>query len=184
MRADALSFLEHAAAHYWPAATTDGAFSCELLAGGDLDAQYWHANIDPSDQYVQSLPGSGRFRLRADASGFDNLFLAGDWIDCGLNAGCVEAATIAGIQAANAVRRRPLMDGVLGLWCGFETAATERGVAFVKGTDFLLEGGESALRIAYSGVTTDQIEEGVRRLAAAYAESGGDRPRSPTAATG
>ena len=126
VRADAQAFLEHAAAHYWPAAATDGAFSWELLTGGDLDAQYWRANVDPSDQYVQSLPGSGRSRLRADASGFDNLFLAGDWIDCGLNAGCVEAATIAGIQAANAVRRRPLMDGVLGLWCGFETAAGER----------------------------------------------------------
>jgi uncharacterized protein with NAD-binding domain and iron-sulfur cluster len=126
VRGDAQSYLEHAAAHYWPAAVTDGAFSWELLAGGDLDAQYWRANLDPSDRYVQSLPGSGRARLRADASGYDNLFLAGDWIDCGLNAGCVEAATIAGIQAANGVRRRPLMDGVLGLWCGFETAGAER----------------------------------------------------------
>ena len=32
-------------------------------------------------------------------------------------------------------------------------AAAERGVAFVKGTDFLLEGGENTLRLAYSGVT-------------------------------
>ncbi|MCU0258521.1 MAG: PLP-dependent aminotransferase family protein [Solirubrobacteraceae bacterium] len=47
-------------------------------------------------------------------------------------------------------------------------AATERGVTFVKGTDFLLEGGENTLRLAYSGVTTDQIDEGVRRLAEAY----------------
>ncbi|MHB8531501.1 MAG: aminotransferase-like domain-containing protein [Solirubrobacteraceae bacterium] len=47
-------------------------------------------------------------------------------------------------------------------------AAAERGVAFVKGTDFLLEGGENTLRLAYSGVTPEQIEEGVRRLAAAY----------------
>ena len=60
--------------------------------------------------------GHGRARLRADASGYDNLFLAGDWIDCGLNAGCVEAAVLAGLQAANAVRGRPLMDGVLGTW--------------------------------------------------------------------
>lgn len=45
--------------------------------------------------------------------------------------------------------------------------ATARGVAIVKGTDFLLEGGENTLRIAYSGVTEDQIEEGVKRLAAA-----------------
>ena len=33
------------------------------------------------------------------------------------------------------------------------SAAAERGVAFVKGTDFLLEGGENTLRLAYSGVT-------------------------------
>ncbi|MDP9293902.1 MAG: PLP-dependent aminotransferase family protein [Actinomycetota bacterium] len=48
-----------------------------------------------------------------------------------------------------------------------ETAARERGVVFVKGTDFLLEGGENALRLAYSGVTPEQIDEGVTRLAAA-----------------
>jgi hypothetical protein len=29
--------------------------------------------------------------------------LAGDWTDDGLNAGCIEAATISGFQAANAV---------------------------------------------------------------------------------
>lgn len=48
------------------------------------------------------------------------------------------------------------------------SAAAERGVAFVKGTDFLLDGGENTLRIAYSGVTPEQIEEGVKRLADAY----------------
>jgi DNA-binding transcriptional MocR family regulator len=47
-------------------------------------------------------------------------------------------------------------------------AAAERGVAFVKGTDFLLEGGGNALRLAYSGVTPDEIEDGVARLAEAY----------------
>ncbi|HXD54133.1 MAG TPA: PLP-dependent aminotransferase family protein [Solirubrobacteraceae bacterium] len=47
-------------------------------------------------------------------------------------------------------------------------AAAERGVAFVKGTDFLLEGGENTLRLAYSGVTPQEIETGVRRLAEAY----------------
>jgi 2-aminoadipate transaminase len=45
------------------------------------------------------------------------------------------------------------------------TAAGERGVAFVKGSDFLLEGGEHSLRLAYSGVTPEQIDEGIRRLA-------------------
>jgi 2-aminoadipate transaminase len=48
-----------------------------------------------------------------------------------------------------------------------ETAARERGVLFVKGTDFLLEGGENTLRLAYSGVSPEEIDEGVTRLAAA-----------------
>jgi 2-aminoadipate transaminase len=49
-------------------------------------------------------------------------------------------------------------------------AAAERGVQFVKGSDFVLEGAGSAFRLAYSGVTPEEIEEGVRRLAEAYAE--------------
>ena len=48
-----------------------------------------------------------------------------------------------------------------------EGAAKERGVVFVKGTDFLMEGGENTLRLAYSGVTPEQIDEGVTRLAEA-----------------
>ncbi len=51
-------------------------------------------------------------------------------------------------------------------------AAAGRGVQFVKGTDFVLEGGDSSLRLAYSGVTPEQIETGVKLLAEAYAEIG------------
>jgi len=51
-------------------------------------------------------------------------------------------------------------------------AAAGHDVAFVKGTDFLLEGGTNTLRLAYSGVPADQIDEGVRRLAAAVADAG------------
>ena len=51
--------------------------------------------------------------------------------------------------------------------------AAERGVVFIKGTDFLLEGGESSLRIAYSGVPADQIGEAVARLAGAYRDVNG-----------
>ncbi len=47
-------------------------------------------------------------------------------------------------------------------------AAGEHGVTFVKGTDFLLEGGRNTLRLAYSGVTVDRIDEGIERLAEAY----------------
>jgi 2-aminoadipate transaminase len=54
-----------------------------------------------------------------------------------------------------------------------EAAALERGVIFVKGSDFLLKGGESSLRIAYSAVPPDQIEEGIARVADAYRELAG-----------
>jgi DNA-binding transcriptional MocR family regulator len=51
-------------------------------------------------------------------------------------------------------------------------AAAQRGVQFLKGSDFVLEGAGSSLRLAYSGVTPEEIEEGVKRLAEAYAEVG------------
>lgn len=47
-------------------------------------------------------------------------------------------------------------------------AAAERGVQIVKGSDFLLDDAKNAIRLAYSGVTPDQIDEGVRRLGEAY----------------
>jgi DNA-binding transcriptional MocR family regulator len=47
-------------------------------------------------------------------------------------------------------------------------AAAERGVAFVKGSDFMLDGGHNSLRLAFAGVTPEQIDLGVQRLAEAY----------------
>jgi DNA-binding transcriptional MocR family regulator len=49
-------------------------------------------------------------------------------------------------------------------------AAAAREVQFVRGSDFVIDGGGSSLRLAYSGVTPAEIEEGVKRLADAYAE--------------
>jgi uncharacterized protein with NAD-binding domain and iron-sulfur cluster len=126
VRANALRFLERRSPMLWPGALgADGEFRWELLCGkgpdsatasgpARFDSQYWRANTDPSDRYVQSLPGSDPYRLRADGSGFDNLFLAGDWIDSGLNAGCIEAATLSGLQAANAINRVGIDEGTSG----------------------------------------------------------------------
>ena len=58
-------------------------------------------------------------------------------------------------------------------WPRWPRGAEERGVVFVKGTDFLIEGGESSLRIAYSAVPPDQIEEAIARVAEAYRELAG-----------
>lgn len=68
-----------------------------------FDRQYWRANVDPSERYVQSLVDTTQHRLHADESGFANLFLAGDWLKTGLDAGCVEAAVMGGMQASKAI---------------------------------------------------------------------------------
>jgi uncharacterized protein with NAD-binding domain and iron-sulfur cluster len=79
-------------------------------AGADrLAAQYWVANVEPSERYVLSLPGTTALRLPKGprGSGFENLYLAGDWTRNGINAGCVEAAVMSGLQASRAISGHP-----------------------------------------------------------------------------
>jgi uncharacterized protein with NAD-binding domain and iron-sulfur cluster len=124
VRHNLAALLEERIRHIWPGAVgADGAFRWEILAAPDsaigaarLDHQFWHANVDPSDRYVQSLPTTDRYRLAADESGFDGLVLAGDWIHNGLNAGCIEAAVRSGLQAANVVLGRPVDAGLAGFY--------------------------------------------------------------------
>ncbi|MEH2314893.1 MAG: NAD(P)-binding protein [Nostoc sp.] len=66
-------------------------------------AQYWRININPSERYVLSVPGSTKYRLKTDESGFDNLYLTGDWINNGYNSGCVEATVMSAMQATRAI---------------------------------------------------------------------------------
>ena len=125
--ANAIRFLDRHAGHFWPAAATATGFRWELLSDGTgspvdpdrpLAGQYVRANVTGSQRYVQSLPGTQRSRLRVDESGYRNLVLAGDWTNCGLNAGCIEAAVLSGLEAANIVLGRPLMSEVSGSWYG------------------------------------------------------------------
>jgi len=48
-------------------------------------------------------------------------------------------------------------------------AAAERKLALVSGDDFVLDGGSGAVRLAFAGVTPEEIRDGVTRLAAALA---------------
>ncbi len=68
-----------------------------------LKYQYFRSNIDTTERYVYSLKDSSRFRLKTDESGFENVFMTGDWIQNGMNIGFVEGATISGILTARAV---------------------------------------------------------------------------------
>lgn len=72
-----------------------------------LRAQWFRANVDPSERYVITVKGSTKYRLASAESGFENLFLAGDWTNNGFDAGCVEAATASGMQAAAGILGRP-----------------------------------------------------------------------------
>jgi uncharacterized protein with NAD-binding domain and iron-sulfur cluster len=109
-REEALKFLNHRVGVHLPGAVTERGFAWHLLAGADgrrdgaaLATQHVSVNIDPSDRYVLSVPGSDKYRLRPDEGGYDNLVLAGDWTDSGLNSGCIESAVLSGLQAANVV---------------------------------------------------------------------------------
>lgn len=105
VRQRAEQWLQRHAAHLWPRAGRpfDFAFLVDpedRSGAARLDSQYWRANVFPSERYVQHPPGSSRHRMHPADSGFDNLFLAGDWTRSGINAGCIEAAVMGGILAA------------------------------------------------------------------------------------
>ncbi len=109
-RAGAMAYLRRDAAGIWPKSIDRGGrgFDWNLLAGGGrgpsrFDSQYWLANFQPTERYVLTPAGSVRHRLGADQSGYENLFLAGDWVKTGLDAGCVEAAVMSGMQASRAI---------------------------------------------------------------------------------
>jgi len=109
---DAASHTAHNLSLFFPNLTAaDHRFRHELVAD-----EYVSVNIDPSDRYVQSVPGSDKYRLRVDESGYDNLVLAGDWTDCGMNAGCIEAAVMSGLEAANVVLGRGRFHRIRGYW--------------------------------------------------------------------
>ena len=79
-----------------------------------FDQQFWRANIDPSERYVTSPPGSTATRLKAWGSGLSNLVLAGDWIYTGLNVGSVEGTVMGGRLASYAISGYPALKDIVG----------------------------------------------------------------------
>jgi uncharacterized protein with NAD-binding domain and iron-sulfur cluster len=66
--------------------------------------RYLRANIDPAECAVASPARGVQARLAAHESGLSNLTLAGAWTRNGLDAECVEAAVMSGMQAARWLR--------------------------------------------------------------------------------
>jgi hypothetical protein len=138
VKANVKTFLNDSAFQLWPDAVHryPKAFKWELLFDAAdtqegvprkhgvlrLDAQHLTANIEPSERYTQSLPGTTGYRIRPDGTGFRHLFVAGDWTDCGFNLGCVEAAVMSGRLASSAIRGYPEKSQIP----GYREAATMR----------------------------------------------------------
>lgn len=114
VRVNAVDNLNGSIWNLWTNVAQPGEFDWSVLTDpanqlGEtrFDSQYWRANIDPSERYVLSVRDSSRHRLNTDETGFDNFYITGDWILTGLNAGCVEAATMAGMQTSRAICGHP-----------------------------------------------------------------------------
>ena len=73
-----------------------------------FESQYWRTNCGPTERCTLALPGTAKYRLRADDTGFRNLTVAGDWIDNHFHVACMEGAVMGGIYAARAVSGLPL----------------------------------------------------------------------------
>ena len=116
-KAGALEFLRTHIQHLWPNGTqgpTSPILDWNILVDPNrcegeerFDSQYWRGNFQPSERYVLSVAKSTKFRLRANESGYSNLFLAGDWVHTGFDAGCIESATMSGMQASRAISGYP-----------------------------------------------------------------------------
>jgi uncharacterized protein with NAD-binding domain and iron-sulfur cluster len=128
VKQSAIEFLDKGIQHLWPLAQrAPGEFRWELLVdprgrtarkkavgSSSFDSQFWTANVNPTDRYSLSLPGTLRYRISPLDDTFDNLTIAGDWTDCGFKEGCVEAAVMSGRLAAHAIAQSPRLEDIVG----------------------------------------------------------------------
>ena len=111
----AIAWLSRNAGHLWPKATTPGnpagldwsklVDPAQRVGVARFDAQFWRANVDPTERYVLSVPGSIDARLWPGDTDFRNLAVAGDWTRSSLDSGSADAAIESGTLAGQAVAR-------------------------------------------------------------------------------
>src|SRR6266540_1147396 len=136
-RANAIAYLQRDANVIWPGSSDrHGSFDWRLLVDEGRQrserfrSQFWIGNFQPTERYVLTPAGSVQHRLGADESGYENLYLAGDWVKTALDAGCVEAAAMAGMQASRAICGVPeVIVGEDQTWLGGAAGARRRAPA-------------------------------------------------------
>jgi uncharacterized protein with NAD-binding domain and iron-sulfur cluster len=127
-RRTVLNILQNSIGWLWPDATTQptmsGPLNWDLLVDdraepgkgeARLDAQYLRANYWPAEQFTLTLHGKTQYRLAPNESGFASLVLAGDWTNNGFNIGNVEATTMSGMLASNALTGYPAREQIIGV---------------------------------------------------------------------
>ncbi len=115
LEASALAWLPANIGLLWPAAAGPEGFAWDRLYDPEdrvgparFAAQFSKINIDPSERYVLSLPGTTEDRLDPERDRqVKNLYPSGDWTRTGLNCGCVESAVMGGMKAARALSGFP-----------------------------------------------------------------------------
>jgi len=122
---EVLEYLERDVSDFWPGSKLGEHFNWDVLVDPQgrkgsqrLLAQYFRANFAPTERYVLSLPGTIRYRLWPDQSGYENLVLAGDWTRNGIDAGSIESAVTSGMLAAQAICGEPQNIAGLTGWLG------------------------------------------------------------------
>ena len=70
------------------------------------EAQYVRSNCEPSERITLALPGATQHRMRAGETGYENLVVAGDWIENGILMACMEGAFVGGLMAGDALLER------------------------------------------------------------------------------
>lgn len=70
-------------------------------------AQYYRANISPTECCVLSRAGTTQYRLHPFETGFDNLIVAGEATRHGFNTTAIEGAVMSGMAASWAICRSP-----------------------------------------------------------------------------
>lgn len=129
VRNNAVRFLEQNIGALWPQAiNTQGKFRWNALATprdglpedfpptgpARFDKQFWMANVNPSERYSLSLPGTIKYRISPLELLVDNMTIAGDWTASGLDSGCVESAVMSGLLAAHSIAQTPALENIIG----------------------------------------------------------------------
>lgn len=91
-------WLERNLKDCWPDAAAAGSAA--------FVAKHAQANVGASDRYVESRPGTTKYRPGTTDTGIKNLLLAGDWVNAtsdDLRAGCFETAVASGLEAGRTI---------------------------------------------------------------------------------